>query len=57
MTPVTGVQQILEQTDPEMAKSQLVFPEQGQCRELLADPIAAGKPRGARPVQRAWSEA
>ena len=34
-TPVTGVKPIFEKTDPELAKSQLIFPTRAVPEELL----------------------
>ena len=56
MTPVTGVKQALERTDPEMADSQLVFPSERythNCSQPLSPP---GTDADEADVQRAWSE-
>jgi len=43
VTPVKGVKQIFEKTDPELAKSQLIFPTKHYTRNCTFEPVLAGK--------------
>ena len=57
ITPVAGVQEIFEKTDPELAKNPLIFPDKdsaAKCSSTLSPP---GSPAEQRPVEKAWSEA
>ena len=57
VTPVAGVKEIFEKTDPEPAKNQLIFPDKdsaANCSSTLSPP---GSPAEQRPVEKAWSEA
>jgi spermidine/putrescine transport system substrate-binding protein len=43
VTPVKGVKQILAKRDPELAKSQLIFPSQSYTKNCSFEPALAGK--------------
>ncbi|HEY7266218.1 MAG TPA: spermidine/putrescine ABC transporter substrate-binding protein [Solirubrobacterales bacterium] len=47
VTPVAGVKQIFEKTDPELASNQLIFPTQQYTRNCTYEPVLAG-PMGDR---------
>jgi spermidine/putrescine transport system substrate-binding protein len=43
VTPVKGVKQILAKTDPQLAKSKLVFPTRAYTKNCTFEPVLAGK--------------
>jgi spermidine/putrescine transport system substrate-binding protein len=42
VTPVKGVQQILRKRDPELARSQLIFPSEAYTRNCSFEPVLGG---------------
>lgn len=57
VTPVAGVQEIFERQDPELAKSELIFPDAeytANCSSAVSPP---GGPEVERRIEEAWSDA
>ena len=57
MTPVAGVQEIFEKTDPEAAESELIFPSAEytkNCSTLISPP---GGPEAEQRVEEAFASA
>jgi spermidine/putrescine transport system substrate-binding protein len=53
VTPVRGVKQIFEKTDPELAKSQLIFPTKQFTRNCTFEPVLGGKM--GQEITKAWA--
>ena len=56
MTPVNGVKQVLQRTDPEMARSELVFPSKQYTHNCSGPLSPPGSDADEADVQKAWSE-
>lgn len=57
VTPGAGVQEIFEREDPELAKSQLIFPDEeytANCSSVISPP---GGPEAEKRVEEAWVDA
>ena len=56
VTPVTGVKPVLQKTDPDMARSELVFPSDKYTRNCSSPLSPPGDDVDEPEVQKAWSE-
>jgi len=55
VTPATGVRKILERTDPEMARSELVFPSKQYTKNCSPPIVLPGGPEGQTAIESAWA--
>jgi spermidine/putrescine transport system substrate-binding protein len=56
VTPVAGVREILEQEDPEVADSELIFPTEDYTAECSSAISPPGGPEAEHRVEQAWSD-
>jgi spermidine/putrescine transport system substrate-binding protein len=56
VTPGLGVKEVLEQTAPEMARSELVFPSEEYTKNCSSPLSVPGDDADEQEVQKAWSE-
>jgi spermidine/putrescine transport system substrate-binding protein len=57
ITPVAGVKEIFEKTDPQAAKSELIFPSAEYTADCSSPVNPPGGPEGERRVEEAWANA
>jgi spermidine/putrescine transport system substrate-binding protein len=57
VTPVSGVKPVLQQTDPEMASSELVFPSKEYTRNCSSPEPPPGNAADEREIEQAWADA
>jgi spermidine/putrescine transport system substrate-binding protein len=57
VTPVAGVKEIFEKTDPEAAKSELIFPTAEYTKNCSTPVSPPGGPEAEKRVEEAWVEA
>jgi len=57
VTPVAGVKQIFQKTDPQAAKSQLIFPSASYTKNCSTPISPPGDAQAQQQVERAWSAA
>jgi spermidine/putrescine transport system substrate-binding protein len=57
VTPVAGVKQIFERTDPALAKNQLIFPSKQYTAKCSSVPSLPGTPDEQRQIEQAWAQA
>jgi spermidine/putrescine transport system substrate-binding protein len=57
VTPVAGVKEIFEKTDPEAAKSELIFPSAEYTKNCSTPILPRGGPETVRRVEEAWVDA
>lgn len=57
VSPVTGVRDILQKTDPEMAKSPLVFPSEDYTKNCSPATLTPGDADAEQRIERAWADA
>jgi len=55
VTPVEGVKEILEKTDPEAAKSKLIFPTAEYTKNCSTPISPPGGPKAEQQVEQAWT--
>jgi spermidine/putrescine transport system substrate-binding protein len=56
VTPVAGVREILEQEDPQVANSELIFPTEDYTAECSSAISPPGGPEAEQRVEQAWSD-
>jgi spermidine/putrescine transport system substrate-binding protein len=56
VTPLAGVREILEQEDPEVADSELIFPTEDYTAECSSAISPPGGPEAEHRVEQAWSD-
>ncbi len=57
VTPVAGVQEIFEEQDPALARSDLIFPDEEYTADCSSTPSTPGGSEGQRRIDEAWSDA
>jgi spermidine/putrescine transport system substrate-binding protein len=57
VTPVAGVKEIFEKTDPEAAKSELIFPTAEYTKNCSTPILPRGGPEAVQRVEEAWNDA
>lgn len=57
VTPSTGVREVLEKTDPEMAGSPLVFPTEEYTKNCSPATLTPGDADAEQRIERAWADA
>jgi spermidine/putrescine transport system substrate-binding protein len=57
VTPVAGVQELLQRKDPELANSELIFPTEDYTAECSSAISPPGGPEAEHRVEKAWSAA
>ena len=57
VTPVAGVEPIIERTDPAQARNELIFPTESYTENCSTPISPPGGPEGEKAVEAAWAEA